>query len=736
MKDNKKILYLAAVLFSVIYLVWRLFFTLPLSGSLFALIFGIALWISEVVSNFTAFILIWSKSKEKMLEKPIVENEEYPHVDVIIATHNEDVELLYKTVNGCVHMEYPDPSKVHIYLSDDTNRKEVKELAKQFNVGYAGFENNKHAKSGNLNNALRLTNSPLVATFDADMIPYSKFLMETVPYFMEDFRAKDDPDRKHIGFIQTPQSFYNADIFQYNLFSENSIANEQDFFSKEVNVLNNAHDTAIYTGSNTLILRKAIEVAGGFPTNTITEDFQLGAKINSCGYRSISTLEPMASGLTPSDFQSVLKQRIRWARGVIRSIYNLRILTNPDFNWNQKMVFLNSYLYWWSFFRRLLYVFAPILFTVFDIRVVDTDFWVLMCFWLPGYFLLQRAMTSVSGEIRSQRWGEIQETIFAPYLVVPVFLESIGITEKKFKVTKKTVNRSRYELLYVVPHLIMLLLSLYGLIKFNYGKFGSELLYGSVITFWLLHHTVNLSYAVLFSLGRPIYRKFERFYAKEALTVTYLNHEYSLYTTNISEEGLSFFSEEPIYFPPDVWLNFAIQTDQHSVEVRGKIARVMEQSDGWLYGVWIEKPTLDDKQAYFQLVYDRSNQYLPKKHDVWLSPLDGLIDNLIQHFSIKKPVTSQKIAKFPIITMNESIEIQDTPVKVKQFDFQTMVIESNVVGIMQKKIDFLYKKVVFKLTLSEFNVTTGEYVYLVDNLNDLIEENSFHDLVKDWSNKG
>lgn len=114
MKENKKILYLAAVLFSVIYLVWRLFFTLPLSGSLFALVFGIALWVSEVISNFTAFILIWSKSKEKVLEKPVLENEEYPHVDVIIATHNEDVELLYKTVNGCIHMEYPDPSKVHI----------------------------------------------------------------------------------------------------------------------------------------------------------------------------------------------------------------------------------------------------------------------------------------------------------------------------------------------------------------------------------------------------------------------------------------------------------------------------------------------------------------------------------------------------------------------------------------------------------------------------------------------
>ncbi|WP_420867476.1 PilZ domain-containing protein [Carnobacterium inhibens] len=297
------------------------------------------------------------------------------------------------------------------------------------------------------------------------------------------------------------------------------------------------------------------------------------------------------------------------------------------------------------------------------------------------------------------------------------------------------MNKSRYELLFVVPHLIMLLLSLYGLVKFNYGKYGSELLYGSVITFWLLHHIVNLAYAVLFSLGRPIYRKFERFYAKEAMTITCLNHSYSLYTTNISEEGLSFFSEEPIYFPPDEWLNFVIQTEKNSVKVRGKIARVMEQSDGWLYGVWIEKPERANKQAYFQLVYDRSNQYLPKKHDVWLTPLDGLIDNFMHHFSIKKIAAPKKLSKFPIITLHESIEIQNTSVVLKEFDFQTMVIQSDSVDIMQKQMDVLYKNVLFKLTLSESDLSTGNYVYLVENIDELIEDSAFHSLLKDWRNK-
>lgn len=182
---SKKVVYALTVLFSVVYLVWRGMYTLPFHGSLFALLFGILLWISEIVSNFTGLILVWSKSKSKEIAKPEVPLKDYPDIDVLIATHNEEVDLLLKTVNAAVNMDYPDKSKVHIYLADDTNRLEVKELAAKFRIGHIGLENNRHAKSGNLNHALAQTSSPLVATFDADMIPYSDFLMETVPYFVE-----------------------------------------------------------------------------------------------------------------------------------------------------------------------------------------------------------------------------------------------------------------------------------------------------------------------------------------------------------------------------------------------------------------------------------------------------------------------------------------------------------------------------------------------------------------------
>lgn len=115
--------------------------------------------------------------------------------------------------------------KDYIYLRDDSMRPEVEEFARGMGVGYIGLCDNKHAKAGNLNNAMANTSSPLVVTVDADMILRREFLIKTVPYFylprlrqtetgawLERTQEEMNPAYK-IGFIQTPQSFYNPDLY-------------------------------------------------------------------------------------------------------------------------------------------------------------------------------------------------------------------------------------------------------------------------------------------------------------------------------------------------------------------------------------------------------------------------------------------------------------------------------------------------------------------------------------------
>lgn len=634
----KKILYCLAIILFAIYLIWRIGWTIPWEQRFWVLLYAIVLWVCEVISNLTAYITIIfrmlpPKKKIQMDLHHVLDTWQVPDVDVLIATHNEDRELLEKTVNGATYMNYP-KDKLHIYICDDGNRSEIKGLADQYGVGYIGLENNHEAKSGNLNHALSLLTSPLFVDFDSDMIPYTNFLQETVPYFQQNWLDyKNDPDNTQpLGYVQTPQSFYEYDIFQYNLFSERIVANEQDFFSRDVNVLYGQHGYAIFTGSNALFLRQAVDKVGGFPTKTLTEDFELGARVNIAGYSSFSTTEPQSAGTTPLDLKGVIKQRSRWGRGVIQSCRNLHIFLNSKIAWTHKVILANAYFYWWSFFRRLIYIAAPILFAVWKIQVVDTNFWLLLLMWAPGYALLHTVLGDSSSRIRNERWGEVQETFFAPYLFLPVILQTMHIKKHSFQVTQKSYQRNWLDRVYLLPHLAMWLLTTYAIIKFNYGKWGSEILYGAVITFWLLMHWINLSFAVFIAMGRQVFRQQTRFPRKIAGTIKGAGE---METIDISDTGLSFqlrdknapvlsageklagklhlsddLIKERNFQSPDQTLDFDL-TIVRKIDDQGRYAATVTPADSSLPG-WLH------------LVYDQHNQAVPEEYDRWMTTFDIL----------------------------------------------------------------------------------------------------------------
>ena len=644
MSNRRRVLYFLAILLSVIYLLWRIFFTIPWHANIFILIFALLLVISEILSNTTGFILIFFRmlsTKQKWrLEMPDYSTTQpLPDVDIIIVTHNEEVDLLRKTVNAATYIDYPDKSKVHVVIADDGNRPEVQALAKHYHVGYSGMEGNKQAKSGNINNTLAKLDSPLFVIFDTDMIPFSGFLRNTVPLFTQNAQQLiDDPDHTEpLGFVQTPQSFYNADIFQFNLFSEKIIPNEQDFFSRDINVLNGGNKRALFTGSNAVFLRKAVDEVGGFPTDTITEDFELGTMLNMAGYISLATKVPQSSGITPIDMKGVIKQRTRWARGVMQSCRNLHIFTNPKLSMMNRIILINTYFYWWAFFRRMIYMIAPILYALFKIQVVNANFWILMVVWAPGYFLLHYVMGDTSGmgdtaKIRNERWGEVQETFFAPYLFIPVILETLGIKAKKFKVTSKNVTYSIKDKLYILPYLILWTITVVAIIKFNYGKYGSEILVGSVITFWLLMHFINLSMCLFISMGRPVYRKNERFIRQVPGKVQDdAGKWHKMVTEDVSEGGVAFTTTDgPVdKIKTGDTIKLTVAHGKFDVQLSGKVARISQRGNNTIYSVQVQVPTDENRDHYLQLIYDGANKTLPRVQDTWVTPFDELYMNLI-----------------------------------------------------------------------------------------------------------
>lgn len=165
----------------------------------------------------------------------------------------------------------------------------------------------------------------------------------------------------------------------------------------------NRTNSVIYGGSNTVISREALEEVDGFYTYSITEDFATGILIQSKGYRCYAIPEVHASGLSPTDLKSLIKQRERWARGCIQTGRRLNILFRRGLGFWQKISYISSITYWYASIKRFVYIMAPILFSVFNVIVVKCTLLQVLVFWLPMYILSSLSLKIFSQNIRNTR---------------------------------------------------------------------------------------------------------------------------------------------------------------------------------------------------------------------------------------------------------------------------------------------------------------------------------------------
>jgi cellulose synthase (UDP-forming) len=693
-KKNTRIraLFYLAFITSLVYITWRIFFTVPTTHGLISTIIGIALVVAEAVACVEMYAHFKNMVQRKEPEKPVIPNHMYPNIDVFVATHSEPVDVVYKTVNGCCNMDYPDKSKVHIFICDDTDRKEMKELADEFGVGYLGLSDNKDAKAGNLNNAISKTTSPLIATFDADMIPTSEFLMETTPYFALPLMKKNQEgewvekeekeidENEKVGFIQTPQSFYNADLFQSNLRAQRNVPNEQDYFFKDINVGRNRTNSAIYAGSNTLISRQALEDVGGITTGTITEDFATGIRIQEKGYLSYAIKTICAHGLAPNDFKSLIKQRQRWGRGCVQSLRSFKFLFSK-LPIAAKFSYLTSYLYWWTFLRRFIFIVAPLLASVFGIIVVECSLWEILIIWLPSYILYARSLRVLSSNIRTPKWSNITDTIIFPYLIIPIIAETFGITKKKFEVTAKKPPRTNTTMWYYgIPHMILFIATLFGLVFCIYNIITQGIFGYIIFVFWLSVNSYFLFMATLFMMGYVNYRDNERFYSKIKSKIATKNGTYECKTMDISENGIAFLLDYPVFVSLNEKVEIELRHKNHKTKVKADIIHVTSIKDKWKYSFKVDLSDSQVKRDYFQVVYDRD-------HTLPTEIKSNLVNDVIS--AVKRKtfiITSQRHLPRMVVDY-ETETIEKTKVTIVDYNYNYMLVKS--LGNIKKKIEVL-----------------------------------------------
>lgn len=681
-ETSKTILFIVIFASSTIYILWRLFFTLPLHHGIASLVWGIILWIAESGTTVEAFWHFYNARYVKIPELPVIPDNLYPDVDVLICTHNESRELLYKTLNGCKYMKYPDKSKVHIYLCDDANRPDIRRLTEQMNVGYFGFDGNKHAKAGNLNYALPHTSSPLIAIFDADMIPTSEFLLETVPYFfLRDMVKKNGEWRmllpyerrkgKELGYVQTMQSFYNSDPLQRNLYMESEAPNEQDYFYRAVNVARTNSESAAFAGSNTVFLRKALEDAGGFATYSITEDLATSIPILSSGYTSMAVDKELAHGLSPEDAFNFIKQRKRWSRGSAQVIPNMRFLRSK-LPLKSKWSFIISYFYWWTFIRRFIYLLTPILYGLFGIAVADVTLLQLLAVWLPYYLIYNTGLRYMSGETINALWSSIIDTIQFPYLMWPVIAGTLKIPEKKFWVTpKERIKGRNSSLKLAVPHIVLTVLSIYSITVCLRHIFAFRYSGAIIVLFWLVYNLFCLLTSIVYYYGRVNDRDYQRIPASVGATIHTGYQEFAGQTIYISEDSMAVLLKTPEYLPVDEDFAVTLQEGNYLATMKVRLNHVQKMRSRWRYSLSITEIDAINKNEYLQILYDRNHPYA-RKIDV---DFDTVIKCVFRGLTRKKSVQQNKLPQIDLPLSLDTSEIG--VVKSIALDYKNITLSGN-----------------------------------------------------------
>lgn len=504
-KALKLLICTLAMLLTIIYIVYRICFTIPTKLGILSIILAIIVLLVEIWESFDFFIyylniLIVDKKNPKV--SSITDLDSLPDIDIFIATYNESEEILTRTIEACLNMKYPDSNKVHIYICDDGNRKEIMKLSKKYKINYITRNSRKDAKAGNYNNALSKTSSPFIATFDADMAPTEDFLMTTVPYIFGE-------ENKSVGFIQLPQSFINPDIFQYRFRLEDKIPFEQEYFYHSIQLAKNKTNSVVFCGTNTLFRREALESTKGFATGTISEDIATGMLIEARGFKGVAIDHIGAYGVSVEDFNGFAKQRSRWARGCVQMFKKYGIFPNQGLSVRQKLEYWSCVSYWFFGLRRFIYLIAPLLFSIFGIIIVDCNLLTFIAIWLPSYIIKRLALDLLEENRRSSTWNKIYETIMTPILALSVLKEYIGLGSTIFEVTSKdkskfVMDKSNKKVL--VWHMVFFILNMIGFGISAYRLYNKEI-YTYILSFiWTLSNMCYLFIAIIFDLRYKEYK--------------------------------------------------------------------------------------------------------------------------------------------------------------------------------------------------------------------------------------
>ena len=179
-----------------------------------------------------------------------------------------------------------------------------------------------------------------------------------------------------VGVVQTPQHFFNPDPVQSNLALARVWPDEQRFFFDIVMGAKDAWGAAFCCGTSSIIRFDALMSIGGFPTDSVTEDYLVSLRLRQKGFRTVYLNEVLSLGLAPEGLAEYSGQRSRWCLGFVQICRGpsgpLRFGNNLPLV--DRIMLCETFLHWAATHSfRLLGFIVPTLYLLLDIQAVHAN---------------------------------------------------------------------------------------------------------------------------------------------------------------------------------------------------------------------------------------------------------------------------------------------------------------------------------------------------------------------------
>jgi cellulose synthase (UDP-forming) len=668
------------------YLLWRGVYTLD-TITLVGLTVTVILFVAELYGLIQNLLFYYQIKKpiHRVPGEPTV----YPTVDIFVTIVNEPIEILKRTLVGCLAQDYPE-EQFTVHVLDDGGREEVRGLAQDLGCQYHRREEKAHAKAGNINHALKHTRGELVALFDVDHVPVRDFLKHTVSFFEDE----------KVAIVQTPQHFYNPDVFQKNLRLEKEIRNEQGLFFRVIQAGRDAHNSAFFAGSSGLFRRKALEEIGGFRTDTLTEDLHTSLVLHSRGWKSCYLNEVLSAGLSPESLNSYQKQRDRWAVGAVQTLLKDNPLFTKGLKYPQRLNYFASIYYFLHGLPRIVFLAAPLSFLLFGVTPIVAKPMDLVHYFF-SYYIASVFMINLIGQgYRKTFWSDVYETVVCFRLSKTVIKTFFTPKRTTFHVTPKgEVGERRLEWKQALPHTVLLAAILIGIVRgLMMPLEENSALWISL--FWAFFNIFILILAIFTFLERTQRRGLIRLRRSVPCTIKSPWKKATGMTLDISEEGMSVCLEQEFYFlARDIEVEL-MSSYGEVTRLKGDILRQEKTTRGTEIGIRFREMDEKSYQSLVRQMYSPLESWKRKKAEKGLLrdlvlPVLGLIgpwkkDKNLTRLHPRLPVhrdctfiSDQERFNGTTVDLSYSgLSIQIEPVEDKDLVRENVLVEMN--GILLK----------------------------------------------------